>query len=237
MHSNWSDGLHTIDELARFVMKNYKYDYIALTDHSKSERIAGGMDEKEFLKQIKAIQKVNEKLGCDFIKTGAEVDILADGSLDLSDELLAQLDWVCASIHAGFSKDSTERLIKACENPYVCCIGHPSGRLLGQRAAYPVDWKLLFKAAKKTGTALEINAQPERMDLNDEVAFAAREAGVALIISTDSHTTGNYAFMQLGVYIARRAWCSANDILNTRSWKELEAFRSKKRRPHPRFRS
>jgi DNA polymerase (family 10) len=230
VHSDWSDGALSIDDLAAFVTKNYSYDYIALTDHSKSERIAGGMDEKEFLKQIKAIKDVNKKIGKDFIKTGVEVDILADGSLDLSDDLLAQLDWVCASVHSGFKNDATERLIKACQSPYVCCICHPSGRLIGQRSEYPVDWKRVFKVAKETGTALEINAQPQRMDLDDELASAAREAGVMLVINTDSHGQDNFKFMSMGVGIARRAWCTAGDILNTKSWKEVQAFIDRKRK-------
>lgn len=229
MHSTWSDGMHSIEELAKFVLKNYNYEYIVITDHSKAERVAGGMSEKEFLKQIKEIHSANKILGKDFIKSGAEVDILNDGSLDLGDELLAQLDWVCASVHTGLNKENTERLIKACENPYVCCIGHPSGRLIGKREEYPVEWKEVFKIAKQTGTALEINAQPDRMDLKDELAFAAREAGVILTISTDSHTTGNFSFMNLGVAVARRAWCTAGDVLNTKSWKEINRFIQSKR--------
>jgi DNA polymerase (family 10) len=133
MHSNWSDGNLKIEDLARFVRKNFKYEYIVLTDHSKSERIAGGMTEKKFLQQLAEIKKINLKNSNDFIKCGAEVDILPDGSLDLKDSLLAKLDWVCASIHSGFSKDNTARLIKACMKPCVNCIGHPSGRLIGKR--------------------------------------------------------------------------------------------------------
>jgi DNA polymerase (family 10) len=230
MHSDWSDGNLSIDDLAAFVIKNYNYDYIALTDHSKSERIAGGMDEKALLKQIKAIGLVNKKLGKDFIKTGVEVDIMNDGSLDLSDELLAQLDWVCASIHSSFKNDATDRLVAACHNPYVCCIGHPTGRLIGQRSEYPVDWKRVFKAAKETGTALEINAQPQRMDLNDDLARAAREACIILVITTDSHGYDNFGFMSQGVDIARRAWCTESDILNTKTWKEIEVFIDRKRK-------
>ena len=230
MHSDWSDGSLSIDDLAAFVIRNYDYEYIALTDHSKSERIAGGMDEDAFLTQIKAIRELNKKLGRDFIKTGVEVDILNDGTLDLSDGLLAQLDWVCASIHSGFTKDATERLIAACRNPYVCCIGHPTGRLIGQRSGYPVDWKRVFKAAKETGTALEINAQPQRMDLTDDLVMAAREAGILLVISTDSHGQGDFGYMSQGADIARRAWCTASDILNTKSWKEVRAFIDRKRK-------
>lgn len=230
MHSTWSDGVMTIGELARFVLSQYDYDYIVLTDHSKSSRIAGGKDEKSFASQSKEIDAVNKKLGKSFIKKGAEVDILADGTLDLKDDLLSRMDWVCASIHSGFSRDNTERLIKACHHPYVNCLGHPSGRLIGKRESYKVNWPLLFREAAKTGTAIEINAQPDRMDLSDVLARQAREAGVVLTISTDSHVSDNFSFMKLGVIVARRAWCRAGDILNTKAWKEVEAFVAKKRR-------
>ena len=143
--------------------------------------------------------------------------------------MLSELDWVCASIHSGFGKDNTERLISACMNPYVCCIGHPSGRLLGRREEYKADWGKVFNMAAKTGTAMEINARPDRMDLNDELAKQAREAGVTLVIDTDSHSQSDFALMSLGVFIARRAWCTAADILNTRSWKEIKEFADRKR--------
>jgi DNA polymerase (family 10) len=128
------------------------------------------------------------------------------------------------------NQDNTERLVKACENPFVHAIGHPTGRLLGSREGYPVNMEKLVKAAKATGTALEINGQPERMDLNDNLARIAREQGVMLTLGTDSHHFGNFEFMRLGVAIARRAWCTAEDILNTRSWKEIQKFFSKKRK-------
>jgi DNA polymerase (family 10) len=230
MHSTWSDGTMDIEELARFVMKHYHYDYIVLTDHSKSVRVAGGMNEGEFLKQINEIRKVNKKLGKEFIKAGAEVDIMADGSLDLKDELLEKLDWVCASIHYGFTHDNTERIIAACNNKYVNCIGHPTGRLMGQREGYPVNWEKVFKIAKQTGTAFEINCQPDRMDLNDELAKMARESGVKLVISTDSHQAGHFGFMPLGVFVARRAWCTKKDILNTTSWEHVRKFAEQKRK-------
>jgi DNA polymerase (family 10) len=228
MHSDWSDGLQTLEEIVEFVRKNFRYDYIAVTDHTKASRVAGGMDERGFLKQIQVIKAINHKLDKDFLKTGAEVDILANGSLDLSDEVLAQLDWVTASIHSGFGRNNTDRLIKACKNPYVHCIGHPTGRLIGKREAYPVDINELVHAARKTGTALEINAQPDRMDLNDDLAMTARMKGVKLVISTDSHKPTDFHFMKLGVYVARRAWCTAEDILNTRSWKDVRKIVSKK---------
>lgn len=233
MHSDWSDGSMNIEELAKFVLKNYRYDYIVLTDHSKSERIAGGMNENEFLKQIKKIDSINQKLGVEFIKKGVEVDILSDGKLDLDDKLLSQMDWVCASIHSGFKSDNTDRLINACNNPFVNCIGHPMGRLIGKREAYPVDWERVFKIASATGTVLEINAQPERMDLNDELARQARDAGVMLSISTDAHAAPQFGFMALGVFVARRAWCTAKDVLNTRSWKEIETMVKAKRKIKP----
>jgi len=230
MHSNWSDGSHTIEEIARYVKEHYNYEYIALTDHSKAVRIAGGMKDRDFLKQIKEIKRVNKLLGEDFVKAGAEVDINPDGSLDLPDEILKQLDWVVASIHTKVSQDNTERLVRACENPYVHAIGHPTGRVYGTREGYPVDIEKLAKAAKETCTALEINGQPERMDLNDSLARKAREMGVMLTFGSDSHHYGNFEFMQLCVAIARRAWCTANDVLNTRSWKEVERVIEGKRR-------
>ncbi|HVX25615.1 MAG TPA: DNA polymerase/3'-5' exonuclease PolX [Parafilimonas sp.] len=229
MHSKWSDGAMDIDELAALVLKNFSYDYIVLTDHSKSERVAGGMNEEEFLAQIEEIKKVNKKLQKDFIKTGCEVDILQNGKLDLKDNLLERLDWVCASIHSGMNHDNTERLIAACEHPLVCCVGHPAGRIIGKREAYPVDWKKVFETAKKTGTAFEINAQKDRLDLNDELARMAREAGVMLTISTDSHLKENFSFMELGVAVARSAWCTRENILNTKSWKDVQHFMERKR--------
>jgi DNA polymerase (family 10) len=222
LHSNWSDGSHSIEEIARYAMDKLSYEYLVLTDHSKSSRIANGMDEKRFKEQFKEIDEVNKKLGKPFVKKGVEVDILPDGSLDFPDDFLQQFDWVIASIHSRFKDDNTDRLIKACENPQVNAIGHPSGRLIGQREAYPVDMEKVIEAAARTGTALEINAQPQRMDLNDHWAGEAREKGVPLVISTDMHSLSNFDFMELGILVARRAWCKAGDVLNTKKWKEVK---------------
>ena len=230
MHSNWSDGLQTLDEIVEYVRKNFRYDYIAMTDHSKASRVAGGMDEKGFLKQIKAIKELNKRIGKDFLKAGAEVDILADGSLDLAGELLAQLDWVTASVHSGFTRDNTDRLIKACEHPYVHCIGHPTGRIMGKRDPYKLQVAEVIRAAVKTGTALEINAQPDRMDMNDDLAWEVRKSGVKIVISTDSHKFTDFDFMRLGVDIARRAWCTKENVLNTGTWREVKHFISKKKK-------
>ncbi len=223
IHSSWSDGTESIESIARHLMRQFpQYAYIAITDHSPSERIAGGLSGKEFTRQFKEIDAVNKKLGRDFVKKGVEVDILPDGSLDLADTLLAQFDWVIASIHSGFSKDNTERLLNACAHPHVHCIGHPSGRLIGKRDGYTVDWKKLFAKAAATNTAIEINAQPERMDLRDELVREAIAGGVKILISTDAHNLNQFGFMGQGVTIARRGWCQRKDILNTMAWTALK---------------
>lgn len=221
IHSNWSDGLNTISELADYAMNSLKYDYIVVTDHSISSRIANGLDEDRILKQLDEIARLNKTLGKDFIKTGLEVDILKDGSPDIGDRVLKKLDWVCASIHSGFENDNTERLIRACQNPWVDCIGHPSGRLIGQREGYPVDMEKVIKAAAKSGTAMEINAQPLRMDLDDQWTRIAIRNKVDLAIGTDAHSTQELHLIGLGLSIARRAGAEASSIINTRSWKEM----------------
>lgn len=229
MHSTWSDGAESIETIARHIRKEFpQYEYIVITDHSPSERVAKGLQPAEFIQQFAEIDKVNKKLGASFIKKGVEVDILADGSLDLPDELLQQFEWVTASIHSGFNKDNTDRLLKACEHPYVNCIGHPSGRLIGKRDAYTVNWKKLIAKAAATGTVLEINAQPNRLDLKDELVKAAIEKGVRITISTDAHALNQFDFMSLGVAVARRGWCSGRNILNTLSWKEVEQYKQYK---------
>jgi len=230
MHSVWSDGVNSIEEIATFIIRNFKYEYIVMTDHSKSSRIAKGMDEKQILKQLKAIDEVNKKLGKDFVKKGIEVDILADGTLDVADEILSQLDWVTASIHSGFNHDNTERIIAACTNPYVSCIGHPTGRLIGTREPYKLNLDQIITAAKETGTSLEINTQPDRMDLNDQHVMMAREKNVKLVMNTDAHAYKHFDFMKLGIFIARRAWCTAKDILNTHSWDEIRKFTQNKKK-------
>lgn len=228
MHSTWTDGINTIEEIAKFVLENFKYEYIAITDHSKAVRVAHGLDEDDILRYIEEIDKINKKLGFGFIKKGVEVDILSDGSLDLPDEILAKLDWVVASVHSQLSRDNTDRIIKAMENPYVCVIGHPTGRTFGSREGYPLSDEIL-KVAKETNTALEINAQPTRMDLPDIWIKKAVEAGVKLVISTDSHSLSNFAYMEIGVALARRGWAKKEDILNTKSWEEIEKFKQAKR--------
>jgi DNA polymerase (family 10) len=182
----------------------------------------------EFRKQFAEVDKINQKLGKDFIKKGVEVDILDNGDPDLPDVLLQQFDWVTASIHAGFNKDNTERLIKACEHPLVHCIRHPSGRLIGKREAYPAEWKKLFKKLAETKTAIEINGQPDRLDLKDDLVKEAIGMGVIIMISTDAHMLNQFEFMELDVSVARRGWCTENSILNTKLWEAVEAFKRNK---------
>ncbi|MBS1635777.1 MAG: DNA polymerase/3'-5' exonuclease PolX [Bacteroidetes bacterium] len=229
MHSTWSDGMNTPEQMTSYIQKHFRYDYTVLSDHSPASVITHGMNAKQVLKQIEKVRAINRNAGNQFLKTGIEVDILMNGELDMPDEILAQLDWVTASIHRGFTKDNTERLLKACENRYVCCIGHPTGRLIGSRAAYPLNMDELIRKAALTGTALEINAQPRRLDLKDEHIRSAVQAGVKLVITTDAHTYADLHNMEFGIYMARRGWCTKNDILNTQSWKEIEHFRDKKR--------
>lgn len=229
LHSTWSDGARSIDEMVSYARKNLPYDYIVITDHSKSTRVAGGMDDKQVLKQIKEIDRVNKKMNSRYLKKGIEVDILPDGRLDLSDEVLSQLDWVVASIHSNFKQDNTDRIIRACNNKNVSCIGHPTGRLIGSRDPYKVNMEAVYDAAKETGTVLEINSQPQRMDLNDSMVMGAREKGIMFAITTDSHDLGQFAYMKLGIAIARRGWCTAENIINTRSWDMVKKFTDRKR--------
>jgi DNA polymerase (family 10) len=228
VHSLWSDGRNSISEMVEFVRKHFNYEYIAITDHSKSSKIARGITEKQLEKQIKEIKLINKMLGIQFVKTGIEVDILSDGKLDFSDELLSQLDWVTASIHSGFKNDNTERIIAACNNKHVDCIGHPTGRLIGKRNSYKINFKEIIKVAKLTGTAFEINAQPYRMDLNEGFARIAKENHIPLVISADAHHVNEFDFMKLGIAVARRAWCEKIDILNTFSWEQIVKWKSKR---------
>lgn len=229
MHSDWSDGATDIATLAREALRRFpRYEYIVITDHSPSARIAHGIDPKRFRLQWKEIERVNEEIGRSFVKKGVEVDILPDGSLDLPDNVLEGFEWVTASIHSGFRKDNTGRLLMACRNPLVHAIGHPSGRLLMKREPYPVDWPTLFKTAAETGTSLEINAQPDRLDLRDDLARQAVAAGVRLTISTDAHHPSQLEHIHLGISQARRAGCSREQILNTLPWDAICQFRDAK---------
>jgi DNA polymerase (family 10) len=217
VHSKWSDGSHTFEQLIE-AAKERGYSYIAITDHSKGLGIARGLTGERVLEQKKEINAINKKLKGFRIIHGVEVDIRSDGSLDISDDVLKELDIVVASIHSGFKqprKQLTYRLISAMKNPYVSIIAHPTGRLIGERDAYDVDMDEMLAIAKKTGTAVEINAYPLRLDINDTYAKRAKEMEIPIVIATDTHVTNQFDYMRYGVSIARRGWLEKDDVLNT----------------------
>ncbi len=217
IHSKWSDGTASIEEIAKAAQKR-GYQYGAICDHTKSLKIARGLDESRLLKQIEEIDRVNEKLKGFQILKGTEVDILTDGKLDLPDKVLEKLDFVVAAIHSGFKQEKekmTKRIVRALENPFVHCLAHPSGRLLGARAPYEVEIDEIMGAAKRNRKALEINATLERLDLNDIHSRKAKEMGIRLAIGTDAHHLDQFWMINLGVAVARRGWLETPDLLNT----------------------
>lgn len=217
VHSQWSDGSHTFEELIE-AAKSRGYSYFAITDHSKGLGVARGLTEERLLEQVKEIKALNKKLKGFRILQGIEVDIKSDGSLDFDDEILKMLDIVIASIHSGFkqsSKQITSRLVSAIKNPYVNIIAHPTGRLLGERESYDVDMDEVMKAASITKTAFEINSYPARLDINDIYSRKAKEMSIPLVISTDAHIISNLDYMEYGISIARRAWLQRDDVMNT----------------------
>jgi DNA polymerase (family 10) len=218
-HTDWSDGSQTIKEMAGAAQK-MGYQYLAITDHTGTLRIAGGLDERRLLAQMREIDKINKKFRNFKILKGCEVNIKADGSLDIQEEILAKLDVVVAAVHSGFKMNKeamTKRLIRAIENPNVDIIAHPTGRVIFKRKGYQFDFDGVLQAAKKTKTALEINAYPGRLDLRDADVRKAVEAGVKLVVSTDAHNMDQLRFAELGIATARRGWAEKKDILNTRS--------------------
>jgi DNA polymerase (family 10) len=191
---------------------------MAITDHSKNLAMANGLDDKRALAHIKKIHKASEKAAGIRIFAGIEVDILADGSLDLSDSVLEEMDIVIASVHSAFNQEPqqmTDRLLKAIENKHVSIIGHPTGRLLLRRDAYQFDMEAILAAAAGDKVAMELNAYPDRLDLNDRHLRMAKERGVKIVINTDSHHTSHMEKIKYGVLQARRAWLTKDDVLNT----------------------
>ncbi len=231
VHSNWSDGTSSIEEIARIAQKR-GYQYVAICDHSNSLKIAHGLDESRLMKQIEEIDRVNEKMKNFQILKGTEVDILSDGRLDFPEKVLEKLDLVVASVHSGFKQEQekmTKRIVRALENPLVNILGHPSGRLLGARDPYKVEIEEVMGAAKQYGKALEINAYFERLDLDDIHCRKAKEMGVFLAIGTDSHHLDQMWMISLGVAVARRGWLESKDVLNTLSLKEILKWCQRKR--------
>jgi len=222
-HTDATDGNNTLEEMAR-AAEERGYDYLAITDHSKRLRMVGGLDEKRLRKQIEEIERLNDQLGITLLK-GIEVDILEDGSLDLPDEVLKELDIVICSVHHKFGlseEKQTDRIIRAMENPNANVIAHPTGRMIGTRQPYEVDIGRVMEATNDNGCFLELNADPDRLDLNDVHCKAAREMGVKLSISTDAHSTSGLDNMRFGVGQARRGWLEKKDVVNTRTLKQLK---------------
>jgi DNA polymerase (family X) len=219
MHTVETDGRNTIEEMAE-AGKERAYKYMAITDHSKNLAFANGLDDKRAVAHIQRIHEANEKMGGITIFAGIEVDILADGDLDLSNDVLAQMDLVIASVHSVFNQEPakmTDRLLKAIENPNTSIIGHPTGRLQLRRDAYRFDMDAVLTAAAKNKVAMELNSYPDRLDLNDVHLRQAKQRGVRIVINTDSHHTSHLEKIRYGILQARRAWLTKDDVLNTLS--------------------
>jgi DNA polymerase (family 10) len=223
VHSDWTDGTAPIEEMVAGAQAR-GYEYIALTDHSQRVAMSHGLDPARVAKQCRIIDKLNAKLKGFTILKGIEVDILRDGTLDLPDTTLAQLDVVVASVHSFFDlprEAQTDRIVRAIENRHVSIIGHPTGRLIGEREPYEVDMDRVTSAARDNNCCLEINAEPDRLDLNDIHAHMAKSKGVKVAVSTDAHSVNAFQYMRFGIDQARRAWLSADDVINTRRLPDL----------------
>ncbi|MEI2664647.1 DNA polymerase/3'-5' exonuclease PolX [Rossellomorea sp. LJF3] len=229
MHSTWSDGAYSIEEMVE-ACRAKGYHYMAITDHSQYLRVANGLTPERLVKQIDEIKELNKKYDDIEILSGIEMDILPDGTLDYDDDLLERVDLVIASIHSSFSQPREkimERLKTALENAHVDIIAHPTGRIIGRREGYDVDMDLLIQLAKETGTALELNANPNRLDLSAENIRNAQEQGVKLVINTDAHSIDHLEFMEVGVGTARKGWIKKDTVINT--WDKNEFIQYIKR--------
>ncbi|MBD3257128.1 DNA polymerase/3'-5' exonuclease PolX [candidate division GN15 bacterium] len=228
-HTTASDGKNSLREMAE-AARDIGYDYLAITDHSKKVTVANGLDEERLSKLIGRIDKLNEDLDDFQVLKSVEVDILKDGTLDLSDEILGELDIVIASTHYHRKlarKGQTERILKALDNKHVNILAHPTGRMIGERDEIDFDMEQVMDHAKKVGCYLEINTQPERLDLADNYIRMARDKGLKLSIATDAHSTSELGLMRYGVGQARRGWLEKKDVLNTRTWKQLKKLLSR----------
>ncbi|MBA3842997.1 MAG: DNA polymerase/3'-5' exonuclease PolX [Actinobacteria bacterium] len=220
-HTTWSDGKDSLEDMLA-AAKARGYAYYAICDHS--QRLRGDLL-KQQSEQIDALQELVRPLQ---ILKGIEVNVRPDGTLDVSDEDLASRDWVVASVHSRFDHDATERVLAAMESPYVDCVGHLTNRRIGKRPPAPVDVERVIAKAAETGTFLELNSQPDRLDLSDVNARAAREAGVKVVIDSDGHQIGALDYVELGVGQARRAWLTKDDVLNTRTWKQIQKLQKQR---------
>jgi len=229
MHTIASDGRNTIEEMAR-AARERGYEYIAITDHSATHGFGDHVTPDELERQIERIAEVNARLQGIQVLAGTETNILPDGSPDYDDELLARLDWVIGSVHTSFGMpgaEMTKRMVAATEHPWIDAIGHPTGRKIQRRSAYALDIDAVIEAAARTGTMLEINAAPDRRDLDDIHARAAAEAGVPILVDSDAHGTSRLEHMRWGIVTARRAWLTPEHVANTRPWAQFAALRKR----------
>ncbi|MGE5398689.1 MAG: DNA polymerase/3'-5' exonuclease PolX [Chitinophagales bacterium] len=232
IHTDWSDGAQNLEQMVE-TARALGYSYIAITEHSKSLAISRGLNEERLKRQTEYIKELNTRMKDFTVLTGIEVDILKDGSLDLPDDILKDLDVVIASIHSHFplsQEEQTGRIISAIRNPQVDIIGHLTGRLLNRRPGYQVDVDKVLEEAAKNQTALEINAHPDRLDVSEENARKAREQGVKIIINSDAHHAGDMLFMKYGVFNARRGWLEVSDVLNTGTVNSIREYFGNKAR-------
>ncbi len=229
VHTKASDGKSSLKEMAQ-AAKALGYEYLAITDHTKHATVARGLDEERLAAQLDEIDRLNDELDGILILKSSEVDILADGRLDLPDRILERLDFTVCAVHYKFDLDAkaqTERVLSAMDSRYCTIIAHPTGRLLGERPGYPIDLGQVMEGAKARGCFLELNAHPARLDLDDVHCKQAKEMGLKIAISTDSHSTVGLNAMRFGIGQARRGWLEAQDVLNTRPWPELKKLLSR----------
>jgi DNA polymerase (family 10) len=230
-HTSASDGTASVEEMAQAAI-DAGYEYLVITDHSASMGFGADVSTEQLRHQIERVREVDGSLPGFTLLVGSEVNVLPDGTLDYPDDVLAELDWVVASVHTSFrmpEAEMTARIVRAIEHPYVDCIGHLSGRKILQRAPYEFDFEEIVEAAARTGTMLEINSNPDRRDLNELHARDAAAAGIPLVINCDAHRTGGFEVVRYGVATARRAWLTPSQIANTRAWTDLAAQRSRLR--------
>jgi len=223
-HTKVTDGRHTLEEMAE-AAKERGYDYLAITNHSQRVTMTHGLDAKKLRQEMEKIDKFNDSSKGFRILKAIEVDILKDGSLDLPDKVLKELDVTVCSVHYHRNmsrKEMTERIIRAMDNPYFQILGHPTGRLLGNREPYDVDMEKIMAAAQERGCFLELNSQPDRLDLSDVYCKLAKDMGVKIAISTDAHSAVELNYLRFGIGQARRGWLEAEDVLNTRTWRQLK---------------
>jgi DNA polymerase (family X) len=227
-HTRWSDGTLNVRQMSE-AARERGYAYLAISDHSQSLAMAGGLDPERVRRQWEEIDAENARQDDVRVLKATEVDILADGRLDFDDELLGDFDWVTASVHSGFAQGReryTARVLAAAASPFVDVIGHPTGRMLGRRGHAPVDLARLVEAAAASGTYLEVNAQPRRLDLDAEMARQALAGGARITIGSDAHSESAFDFIRFGLLVARRAGARPEDVGNARPWEELAAGRA-----------